>query len=106
MSEGTGRTGNGNPTNSTRANGEAHGNNTNGRRRNNRQRYSTTGVGTTGASRFKGGVEHMDGHVFQCSGENPTPTQYERTVEELMKYVSTNCKHPGDVQHLIKNLEE
>ena len=56
---------------------------------------------------FKGGIDDMNGHVFQVHSETPKSTQFNRTCEELLTYVAIKFTNGNDdIQHLITNMED
>jgi hypothetical protein len=56
---------------------------------------------------FKGGIDDMNGHVFQVHSEAAKSTQYNRTCEELLTYVAIKFTNGNDnIQYLISNLAD
>ena len=56
-------------------------------------------------STFKGSIDDMNGHVFECYGESNSTTQFARTCEELESYVTLKYKYGSDIQYMIKYQE-
>ena len=55
---------------------------------------------------FKGSIDGMNGHVFECYGESQTSTQFTRTCEELQSYATIHYKHGSDIQYMIKHFDD
>ena len=53
-------------------------------------------------STFKGSIDDMNGHVFECYGEANSTTQFARTCEELESYATLKYKYGSDIQYMIK----
>ena len=62
---------------------------------------------TKNITSFKGGIDDMNGHVFQVHSEAPKSTQFNRTCEELLTYVAIKFTNGNDnIQHLIANFKD
>jgi hypothetical protein len=59
----------------------------------------------TKQSTFKGSIEDMNGHVFECYGESNSSTQFARTCEELESYATLKFKYGSDIQYMVKYLK-
>jgi hypothetical protein len=58
-------------------------------------------------NKFKGGIDEMNGHVFQVHAESPQSTQFTRTCEELLTYTAIKFTNGNDnIQYLISNLKD
>ena len=55
---------------------------------------------------LKGATMELKDNVFACFSESNDPTRYEKTMEALETNVATKFCDGGDMNWLIKNLEE
>ena len=56
-------------------------------------------------SSFKGGIDAMNGHVFEMFSEGASTVQFTRTCEQLEGYVLRSYKYGTDLQIIIRTME-
>ena len=62
-------------------------------------------------SDFKGTISDMDGHVFQTFNESENRSQFNKTCEQLGRYINKTLDSPGDLlplytKHELPNISE
>jgi hypothetical protein len=78
-----------------------------GKRKGNNRRGKKKGTQkSTSQSTFKGSINDMNGHVFECYRESQTMTQFTRTCKELQSYATIHYKNGSDIQYTIRHFSD